>query len=152
QMKLSRRFDEVYRRLDAGLAEGATFTGDPFEGLHVPGPELSALLNDAAERLVERQGFGQGLVSHLRDMLLYAPDKRLERLRPWALADTWRQDRAEVLDMMLVATSTGLLQLSWDILCPRCQVSHEVAPALARVTPRGVCAACNASYDVDLAS
>jgi eukaryotic-like serine/threonine-protein kinase len=152
ELKLSRRFEEVYRRVDAALSEGPAFTGDPFEPLHAPSDGQRSLVTDACERLVERHGFAEGMVARLRDLLLHAPDKRLERLRPWALADAWGEDRADVLDLMLVATATGLLALSWDLVCPRCQVSHEVAPTLGKVTPRGVCAACNAAYDVDLAA
>jgi hypothetical protein len=144
--------EEVYRRFDAALAEGPSFVGDPFEPLHSPSTSQRELVTDAAQRLVERHGFAEDVVARLSDLLLFAPEKRLERLRPWELADQWKANRGDVLDLMFVATSIGILQLAWDLVCPRCQVSHEVAPTLGRVTPRGVCAACNAAYEIDLAS
>ncbi|HVY47916.1 MAG TPA: DUF5939 domain-containing protein, partial [Minicystis sp.] len=152
QMKLTRRFDEVYRRLDASLAEGAGFSGDPFEPPHAPSTEEHARVADAAERLVDRHDLRPTLVRRLADLLLHAPAKALERLRPWALADAWREPRADVLDMMLLAAGAGLLTIAWDLVGPRCQVSHEVASSLRSVSPKGVCAACNAAYEADLAS
>ncbi len=152
RLKLARRMEEVYRRFEAALAEGPAFTGDPFEALHSPSNLQREVVQDACQRLAERHGFGEDVVSRLSDLLLFAPEKRLERLRPWELADAWKADRGDVLDMMFVATGIGILQLAWDLVCPRCQVSHEVAPTLGRVTPRGVCAACNAAYEIDLAT
>jgi eukaryotic-like serine/threonine-protein kinase len=152
RLKLTRRMEEVYRRFDAALAEGPAFTGDPFEPLHSPSTSQREVVGDACQRLVERHGFAEEVVSRLSDLLLFAPEKRLERLRPWELADAWKADRGELLDLMFVATGIGILQLAWDLVCPRCQVSHEIAPTLGRVTPRGVCAACNAAYEIDLAS
>src|SRR5262249_26317925 len=91
------------------------------------------------------------LVERLADLLRFAPDARLSRLRPYALADAWGASRPEVLDLFLHAADAGLLDIAWDLLCPGCYVSHEVKASLGGVAGHGACLACGEQYARDLA-
>jgi class 3 adenylate cyclase len=42
------------------------------------------------------------------------------------------------------------VDLTWDLICPRCLASHESFPALAKIERQGVCVPCNRSYERDL--
>jgi hypothetical protein len=156
--KTRRNLDRLYRRMDAvagGASPGsgrATQTkDDPFEPAHSPSSAVVARADLAVDRLPKTHPFDPALVTRLRDHVLYLPDKALEKLRPYALADAWGSERAEVLDLCLHAVDAGLLSLAWDLVCPRCMTAPETSASLAGVTRTGACEACKAMYDRDLA-
>ncbi|MBK8253792.1 MAG: hypothetical protein IPK82_14145 [Polyangiaceae bacterium] len=95
--------------------------------------------------------FPPALIDKLRDHLLRAPDRRLERIRPFALADNWSVSRSLLLDLLLFAASQSLVDIAWDLVCPGCYVAHEVAPSLRRIAQQGQCDACGEAYSRDLA-
>jgi class 3 adenylate cyclase len=72
-------------------------------------------------------------------------------MRPFSLADKWRTDRYKTLEMFLQATKFGLLDLSWDTLCPECRGAKHTSHSLHDVTHDSFCPACNISYEVDFA-
>ena len=51
-------------------------------------------------------------MSQLLDTVAHADDFVLSRLRPYALADRWGASRREVLELCLMATRLGLLDLA----------------------------------------
>ena len=51
--------------------------------------------------------------------------------------------------MCLQAVRDGMLELRWDILCPRCRGAQLAATALDRVPTTAHCDSCNISYDRD---
>jgi len=65
--------------------------------------------------------------------------------RDWALAP-----RAAV-ELCLQAVKSGLLELRWDLLCPRCRGAKIVATSLDQVPSEAHCGACNIGYDRDFA-
>ncbi len=148
--RIGRNLDVLYRRMDELLVGGDDGPGsDAFE----PPFQSSVTQHDAAEKVgrdLSARGFDPKLVRRMLDHLLYQPTKVLERLRPYVLADAWGVDRAELLSLFLHSANRGLVDLTWDLICPRCLASHESHPALAKVERLGVCVPCNRSYERDL--
>jgi hypothetical protein len=72
-------------------------------------------------------------------------------MRPFELADAWGVDRPGMLDFLMHAAYAGLLELSWDAVCPRCRIAHESFKSLCNVAPASTCVACGTSYERDLA-
>jgi class 3 adenylate cyclase len=107
------------------------------------------MASDAKAELLAH-GFSAEVVLAVIDHVLYQPTKVLERIRPYALADAWGMDRQEVLAVLLQAANRGVVDLAWDLICPRCLVSHESFPALSRIERSGVCLPCNRAYERDL--
>jgi class 3 adenylate cyclase len=104
-------------------------------------------------RLLSRRLAKQGnadLVQLLTEHLRTAPDRDLTRMRPYKLAEKWGQERTKTLVTMLHATDAGLLELSWDILCPVCRNPANTQEHLGEVESAVHCAACNVDYSGDL--
>ena len=52
----------------------------------------------------------------------------LVRIRPFELADVWKEDRDAVLRAMLHGVrSRGLFDLRWAIICPSCLTASEAS-------------------------
>ena len=147
--KTAKNLDRLYKRIDECLVEGKGV--DPFEPKASPAPDQRRQVEGAARRLVAG-GFDQELVSRLCLFVLLEPLKRLERMRPFELADAWGVDRDGMLDLCLHAAYAGMLELSWDAICPRCRVPHESFGSLARIGPSTTCTPCGTSYERDLAA
>jgi serine/threonine protein kinase len=153
QVKLGPRLSSVYRRMDEA-ARRAGPEADPFEPPHQPTPAQVARVTAGIARLsaLAQHRFAEPLLERLRDLLLSAPDKRIERIRPYSIADAWEERRPEVLDMLLYGANAGLVDIAWDLICPACYVAHEVAPSIGRIAQQGSCDACGEAYTRDLAT
>ncbi|MBX3186246.1 MAG: serine/threonine protein kinase [Labilithrix sp.] len=145
--KLGPAVDRFYRHLDDVLVAGGHV--DPFEPAHAPTPDQGATVEAACARL-RAEGFAPAIVERLAMHLLTAPDGVLGALRPHALADAWRADRSEVLDVLMHAAHAGALEPAWDVVCPRCMLAHESLQGLAQITRVGTCSACATSFERDL--
>jgi len=86
------------------------------------------------------------LVKHLEDFLEQADDLSLQRIRPYALADRWDAERRAVLEMFLRATRAGILDMSWDLLCPSCRGITEGHSNLAEVHGNSHCNTCQIDF------
>lgn len=145
--KLGPAIDRFYRHLDEVLVKGGH--ADPFEPPHSPSPEDRATVEQVCARL-RADGFEAVVVEKLAMHLLTAPDAVVATLRPYELADAWGVDRAEVFDVMMHAAREGLLEATWDVVCPKCNLAHESLHELGQVTRMGTCKACATSFERDL--
>lgn len=145
--KLGPSVDRFYRHLDQVLVAGAH--ADPFEPPHAPSPEHRATVDEICARL-HGEGFQPVIVEKLAMHLLTAPDAVIATLRPYELADAWGVDRAELFDVMMHAAHEGLLEPTWDVVCPKCMLAHESLHELAQVKRVGTCKACATSFERDL--
>jgi len=91
---------------------------------------------------------GKALGSLLEQFLRESPDVELARIRPVAVARKWKQDSWEVLHLFLRATRAGLLDLSWEVLCPNCRSSRQpLTRSLADLSKTVHCEACQIKFD-----
>lgn len=87
--------------------------------------------------LVER------LAAHLRS----ADELELARIEPKKLAREWDVDARELLRAALHATRAGMLDLSWDIVCPHCRGTRAQAATLSKIPGESRCDACDVEFD-----
>jgi adenylate cyclase len=113
-------------------------------------PTADGELNHRGLRL-QNKGLSPDLVERLIRTLAERPDEEVAQMRPFELASRWGVDRRELLRVFLHATRAGLVDLRWQINCPVCRVAAQVVGALADVTGKVHCAACNIGYGVDFA-
>jgi class 3 adenylate cyclase len=116
---------------------------------HAPADEATLTRAAAAlrESLPEAQrALADRLVAHVRD----ATDHELVRLRPFELARLWGADRGETLTVCLAAVLAGLLEMSWELVCPSCRTGAGRAPTLADVAETGHCQLCDLTFGVEL--
>jgi class 3 adenylate cyclase len=118
----------------------------------MPAPRAPAVNSDrlqlGAGRLAQF-GLRRALIDRLANHLRAADDPEVLRMRPFALADAWEEDRMEVLRLFLYATRAGLLDLEWDVLCPNCRGPSVRATTLAELAEDAHCSSCNIRYDIN---
>ncbi|HPA71655.1 MAG TPA: DUF5939 domain-containing protein [Spirochaetota bacterium] len=76
-----------------------------------------------------------------------ADDGELYRMRPVAMARALQLDFNALLGTMLHATRAGLLNLSWDSVCPHCRGVRGRTEHLWDIAPRENCAVCGIDFD-----
>ncbi len=98
---------------------------------------------------VIQQGTDPGLVTRLEDFLDRADELSLQRIRPYALAELWEVSRRLVLEMFLRATRAGIMNMSWDLLCPSCRGTTEGHTNLGEVHGHSHCNTCKIDFTVN---
>ena len=146
----------AYRRVMPRLAAEVMRAAEPLvpAGLRAPPPPLRP---EAAERLERLTGglVAAGLdgeaVRHLADWVRTADDVDLERIRVRERARAWGIDEDQLLRTCLHATRAGVLELSWDVVCPHCRGVRDSTETLGALPTRGSCAACGIDFGTDSA-
>ena len=95
----------------------------------------SDLSCDAVDKLVE-------LVTTGDDMDVYRIQMR-DRAREWGIAEE------DLLRACLHATRQGLLEMSWDVICPHCRGVRREASSLGEVPELGACEVCDIDFTTD---
>ena len=110
-------------------------------------PVNEAALQTGLKKLVE-SGQPADLVRRLEEFLRESPDVGLSHIRPLAVARNWGRDQWEVLGLFLHAPHCGLLDLSWEILCPNCRSSRQPpANSLSQLKRTSHCDVCQIVFD-----
>ncbi len=91
--------------------------------------------------------YDHGLSRRLMDLVLGAPDTDACRLRPLELARKWDVAPRHAIELCLAAVRSGLLRLTWDILCPRCRGAKASTPRLDKLEENVHCPSCNVDFD-----
>lgn len=103
-------------------------------------------LASIGQALVAEAGQSAALVDQLRIFISTADDLAAARIRPYALADEWRTGRPETLKLFLHATRAGLLDFSWDLVCPHCRGAKASQSTLSTVKATAHCDSCNVDF------
>jgi class 3 adenylate cyclase len=111
-------------------------------------PNQSAL--DAGLKKLRGQISAAPLIAHLGEMLGESSDVELCRIRPFTVARKWDADRWDVLKLFLHATRAGLLNLSWEVLCPNCRTAPMPRNnSLAQLASAAHCDVCNIKFNAE---
>jgi class 3 adenylate cyclase len=139
----ARRFDAVFRQY-ADLAAAGQLPmdlGGPPRLAPGGRKRLAGLRRDLLS-----QGPAPDLVARLVDTIERSDDLSLDRIRPYALADLWGAPRRATLELCLLATRAGLLDLRWDVICPLCRGAKQSSPTLGGVRSQVHCESCNIDF------
>jgi len=141
-----RRFEKVFRLYDRIAKKGNILieTARP-HGLSSGGRRR---FKSQSETVI-KQGADPQLVNLLEEYLDHADDLSLQRIRPYALADSWKANRRSVLEMFLRATRAGIMDMYWDLLCPSCRGITEGHTNLAEVHGSSHCNTCQIDFSVN---
>jgi adenylate cyclase len=134
---------ELGAMVDAHVLEGA-----PSPYVKPVSPSDGALVEAALERL--RKDVKPELATKLGALVREGSDADVVRIRPFALADEWKEDRREVLRALLHAVPAGLVELRWGIICPSCLTASQQVRGLEEITAEGHCQLCDISFGLDL--
>ena len=93
----------------------------------------------------ERREYGKKLV----DFVHNGSDADVTRIRPFELADELGLNDREMLATCLSGVEAGLLELSWDLICPSCRTATDRIETLSELPSSGHCQLCDISYEIE---
>jgi adenylate cyclase len=140
-----RRFRAAYQKIEKFLNGNSESPFVPVPRVAIPPGRLDVI----RQRL--KDASGRQWLPRLIEAIETMPDEELDAMRPFVFADRWKVDRREVLKLFLQASQAGLLDLSWDVICPGCHGAPERHASLKRLKAEAHCPACNIRYGVDFA-
>jgi class 3 adenylate cyclase len=82
----------------------------------------------------------------LADTVANAADEDVAGMRPLELAQRWNTDARQTLEVFVRATVAGLVELRWELLCPRCRGAKATASHLRDLANGGYCPTCNLHF------
>lgn len=138
---------KIMRYLDDYLASGAK---DIFEAPQKPVtskinlPELDRLAGLLAQSPVNGE-----YVELLHRYLAEKGDHDVAQIEPVNLARLWDANLDDTLRVLLYATKAGLLNLSWNVICPNCRVSKVEHNSLSQLEQEFHCDLCGVNYDAN---
>lgn len=143
---LVKGLEALHKRIDQQMRGGPVMAFPP-ETVELR-PEAPARLATIAQEL-QKIGYAADWVARLVDHVRTASTMDCMRMRAFALADSWDLPRVPVLKMFLHATRLGLLDLSWDMVCPHCRGPKESGSNLDAVKEEAFCSSCDVSFETD---
>ena len=139
---LRRVLPQIAAQLDRPVPEVLRAPPPPLAG------EASHRLDVGRDQLLG-EGLPKDLVDRFVELIRTGDDADLHRIQVRALARTWKQPETDVLRTALHATRAGLLELSWDTICPHCRGLREEAGALSDVGAEARCEVCEIDFTTD---
>lgn len=140
-------FERTFRLYDGYAQKGILRSNLVTAPALAPGGEARLLAGEKA--LAESGGQRRALVGKLSDYLRTADDLSVSRIRCFAVADAWKENRIETLSLFLHATRLGVLDFSWDIVCPHCRGAKQSGNSLIELKNVGRCDTCDIDFSVD---
>jgi class 3 adenylate cyclase len=135
---------EAVANLTAASPTGSGLSVAP----HEPSPSTVATIERLS--LATRELHDSPVLDQLVDSLLHAHDLDLQRIRPLRFARDRKLNPDDTLSTLLAATRSGLLKMSWQLVCPHCKGGKTGTDSLGNITSTGYCAACDIDFEVDL--
>jgi adenylate cyclase len=132
QQEKSQTFDEMYLSIPIHTHSK--------KELH----ELDQLFDQLRRSPVDVQAVGL-LYKHLVER----EDHEVVDMRPYSLADEWGIEREQALKLFLYSTKIGILNLSWNLICPNCRVSKKQISSLNQLDNHIHCDFCGVDYKVN---
>jgi class 3 adenylate cyclase len=146
-LRMHRSAERVLRRYDEIALLGPAVSEQPraASAAEDTGRRLRAI----SLALVSQARQPPPLVGRLCAYVSSADDLSASKMRPYALADAWGASRRETLDLFLNATRAGMLDLSWEVLCPHCRGSKKASGELSAISSEAHCDSCGIDFTVN---
>ena len=118
----------------------------PFVPPTVPVTGAARARLEALAQKLDAGPYGHGLAERLVAVIADGLEVDAERIRPLPLARRWGVPERHVIEACLEATRLGMLELRWDLLCPRCRGAKVTAATLDQIPQGAHCGTCNIDY------
>lgn len=105
-------------------------------------------LDALAQQLEARSVSGEAL-DRLIELIRIGDDVDVHRLQVRKLAHEWKIPERKLLHLFLHATRVGLLELSWDVVCPHCRGARQELASLGAVPNKASCEPCALEFGTD---
>ena len=143
-----RNLERVYQRIDRICSLEDDTVRDPFQDTGALDHARRQRLEEGRQRL-EALGASDDAADLLCRHLPSGSDQDVARIRPRALARRFGVDDDDFARACMLATQCGLVQLLWDVICPRCQIPSNIVESLAVLQAHDRCEACDLSFELD---
>lgn len=141
-VKLDRAVERVRKLILAGADSGPLSEVPP---LNVTPPD-SLALKAGLERLQLTGEFSADLLHKLSILIESMDDVEATRLRPFVVAQRWGIPKWDAVRFFLHATRAGLLDLSWEVLCPSCGEDAKPNSSLGKLREQMHCDSCEVGF------
>jgi class 3 adenylate cyclase len=109
-----------------------------------------AFLDDRLAELERLRGWSPRVVSKLESFLRSDDEWALFRANPYAFAEERGVNADEAVDLFLLASKVGLVQMTWSLLCPGCGAAVQSFASLKSVCASFHCALCSVDVETSL--
>ncbi|PKL17370.1 MAG: adenylate cyclase [Spirochaetae bacterium HGW-Spirochaetae-5] len=148
---LKKKYQEIYREFESKKESHISFNiTDPSE--KKPVPDYSAAdkiqtekLKPIRESLLDH-GFESSLIDNLFSYIINSTDEKLYRIRPKELTGIFGVEFEKLISILLYSCKCGLLNLSWDIICPHCRGIREKHEHLWSIEDKSTCDVCDIDF------
>ncbi len=145
--RFAAKMADEFVRIDADLRAGKEAGYSDGGGM----ARVDALAR-AKRALMERVGqAGDARAAELLVSLVEnAPDAVVDRIRPFELAERHGVAPRAMLATCMQGVLAGLLEMSWDIVCPSCRTASDRLATLAELGSDGHCQLCDITFELEL--
>ncbi|MCC2677931.1 MAG: adenylate/guanylate cyclase protein [Pseudobdellovibrio sp.] len=105
----------------------------------------SARLLELTHKLAKKTGQA-AIATKLSQFIQTGDDFELESIRALKLAKEWNENPKDVIVTCLHATRLGLLNISWNVVCPHCRGPRFTAESLGDIPTQSSCGSCNLEF------
>ncbi len=119
----------------------------------MPAPEPTPLAPDVQERLqktldtIISEGVDKDVATRLVNWIQNGDDEDVFRIQVKERAAVWGVDTQQLLRAALHLTREGVLQISWDLICPHCRGPTENFGELGALKAGSACPVCEIDFD-----
>ena len=117
--------------------------------LKTAAPKVNLAELDRLSRELNAYPVTPEFTARLNRYLMESTDHDAAEIVPKQLAKRWKMDTQDVLRGLLYATKTGLLDMSWHVICPNCRVSKDEHRSLSDLEQQFHCDLCGVVYDAE---
>ncbi len=104
--------------------------------------------DDRLTRLERAHNWSPRVISKIESLLRTETEDSLFRINPVSFASERNIDEAEGIDLFLHATTAGLFNMNWQLLCPKCSCVVESFRSLQGVRNQFHCKLCQSDFEV----
>jgi len=147
---LDKKYRRVMETIAAQSGAGIQFNLQPVNYLQTSerkkGPSNGKGLQKIRDILL-REGLADDLIKDLVHFVSSAPGHELHRIRPRVLVRGLNRELRPFLELMLYSTRAGLLNMTWDVVCPHCRGIRERVDHLWEIPKQSKCDVCKIDFD-----
>lgn len=144
--------EKDFRRVFKEVAAQVSALQPIFE---LPPPEpmtaaQEARLAQLRDKLVTGHGLDVKLIDRLVEWIRTGDEVDLFRIQIRERARAWNVDELELLRVALHATREGLLEITWDLICPHCRGPTDKVESPGELASKGRCEVCEVDFGSNL--
>lgn len=141
------KFGKTFEKIDAYLAKNKNdFSGRALKAVIKPLNERQQSRLNELKTALKSKPVNPALIDKLVEYVTTADDLELESIRALKLVNEWNQSLKDVLGLCLHATRVGLLNISWNVVCPHCKGSRFSAGSLGDIPEDSNCDTCEIDF------